>query len=38
MTPATWITMLVVMTFVWGGFSLVLTTAVRKESDKSGDA
>ncbi len=38
MTPATWITMLVIMAFVWGGFSLVLITAVRKESGKSGDA
>jgi hypothetical protein len=38
MTSATWITMIVVMTFIWGGFSLVLLTAVRKESEKSGDA
>lgn len=38
MTAATWITMIVVMSFVWGGFSLVLLTAVRKESGKSGDA
>jgi hypothetical protein len=38
MTTATWITMIVVMSFVWGGFSLVLLTAVRKESGKSGDA
>ena len=37
MTTATWITMLVVMSFVWGGFSLVLLTAIRKESGKSGD-
>ena len=37
MTAATWITMLVVMSFVWGGFSLVLLTAIRKESGKSGD-
>ena len=37
MTTATWITMLVVMSFVWGGFSLVLFTAIRKESGKSGD-
>jgi hypothetical protein len=34
MTSATWITMIVVMAFVWGGFSLVLLTAVRKESEK----
>lgn len=38
MTPATWITMLVVMAFVWGGFAMVLLTAVRKESGKPGDA
>lgn len=37
MTVATWITMLVIMAFVWGGFSVVLTTAIRKESGKSGD-
>ena len=37
MTTATWITMIVVMSFVWGGFSLVLLTAIRKESGKSGD-
>jgi hypothetical protein len=30
--------MIVVMTFVWGGFSLVLLTAIRKESGKSGGA
>ena len=38
MTAATWITMIVVMTFVWGGFFLVLLTAIRKESGKRGDA
>ncbi len=38
MTAATWITMLVVMAFVWGGFLLALSTAIRKESGKSGDA
>jgi hypothetical protein len=37
MTAATWITMLAVMAFVWGGFFIVLSTAVRKESGKSGD-
>jgi hypothetical protein len=30
--------MLVVMAFVWGGFSMVLLTAVRKESGKRGGA
>ena len=33
-----WITMITAMAFVWGGFSLVLSTAIRKESEKSGDA
>jgi hypothetical protein len=37
MTPATWITMLVIMAFVWGGFVMVLLTAVRKESGKRGE-
>jgi hypothetical protein len=37
MTAATWITMLVIMSFVWGGFSLVLLTAIRKESGKGAD-
>jgi hypothetical protein len=38
MTAATWITMLLVMAFVWGGFSTVLLTAIRKESGKSGES
>jgi len=38
MTIATWITMILVISFVWGGFSLVLAKAVRKESRKSIDA
>ncbi len=37
MTSATWITMLVIMAFVWGGFSTVLVTAIRKESGKRSD-
>jgi hypothetical protein len=37
MSIATWITMILVLAFVWGGFSLVLVTAVRKESGKSID-
>lgn len=37
MTAATWITMFVIMAFVWGGFSLVLLTAIRKESGKRVD-
>jgi hypothetical protein len=35
-TSSTWITMIVVMAFVWGGFALALVLAVRKESGKSG--
>ena len=35
MTPASWITMLTVLTVVWGGFGWILATAVRKESEKS---
>jgi hypothetical protein len=38
MTGPTWITMLTVMAFVWGGFAWVLLTAIRKESGKSGNA
>ena len=36
MTRASWITMILVMAFVWGGFAMVLLTAIRKESGKSG--
>jgi len=35
MTAATWITMLLVMGFVWGGFLWVLRIAVRKEAEKT---
>ena len=35
MTTTAWITMIAVMTFVWGGFALVVRTAVRKESGKT---
>ena len=37
MTTATWITMIVIMAFVWGGLAMALRTAVRKESAKSAD-
>jgi hypothetical protein len=37
MTTATWITMLGILTFIWGGFLLALQTAIRKESEKGGD-
>jgi hypothetical protein len=35
MARPTWITMLVILTFVWGGFVLAILTAVRKESGKA---
>ena len=31
---STWITMVGILAFIWGGFLLALRTAVRKESDK----
>ncbi len=34
MTAATWITMLAIVGFVWGGFALALSTAIRKEGRK----
>ena len=34
MTAATWITMIVIVGLVWGGFALAVATAVRKESGK----
>ena len=34
MTTSTVVTMVLIIGFVWGGFSLALFTAVRKESDK----
>ena len=36
MTTTAWITMIAVMTFIWGGFLVVLRTAVRSESGKNG--
>ena len=35
MTTATWITMIAVMAFVWGGLAMALRAAIRKESAKS---
>ena len=37
MTTATWITMIVIMAFVWGGLAIALSTAFRKESEKNAD-
>jgi len=34
MTTATWVTLIVIGGFVWGGFALALATAVRRESGK----
>ena len=34
METATWITMTVIIGFVWGGFLVALTTAIRKETGK----
>lgn len=34
-SAATWITMIVIVGFVWGGFLLAVTTAFRRESDKA---
>ena len=35
MTAATWITMVVIIAFIWGGFGLALSTAIRKEAGKA---
>ncbi len=37
MTTTAWITMIAVMAFAWGGFAIVLRTAVRRESGKTRD-
>ena len=34
MTAATWITLIVVCGFVWGGFVLVLSKAIQGESER----
>ncbi len=34
MTAASWITMIAILLFVWGGFAGALTIAVRKEAGK----
>jgi hypothetical protein len=35
-TTATWVTLVVIGGFVWGGFALALFTAMRRESGKDG--
>ena len=37
MTTATWITMIVILAFVWGGLAMAVRTAIRKESAKSAE-
>jgi hypothetical protein len=37
MTTASWITMILILGFVWGGFALLLTKALRKEAGRRGD-
>jgi hypothetical protein len=37
MTSATWMTLIAITTFVWGGFIVVVTTAFRKEAAKGPD-
>jgi hypothetical protein len=34
MQTITWITMIVIMALVWGGFGVLIVTALRKESRK----
>lgn len=34
MTVATWVTMIAILLFVWGGFGVALSIAVRKEAGK----
>lgn len=34
MQTVTWVTMIVIMSFVWGGFAFLLVTALRKEARK----
>lgn len=38
MTTATWITLVAIGGFVWGGFALALRTAIRSESGKASSA
>ena len=35
MTTSTWVTMIVIVGFVWGGFVMAVYTAFRKESGKA---
>jgi len=35
MTPAGVVTLVVIAGFIWGGFALILATAIRKEREKA---
>ena len=37
MTTATWITMVGILSFIWGGCFLAVRKAIRSESEKGGD-
>ena len=37
MTTATWITMIGILGFIWGGFSIALRKAVKSEAEKTQD-
>ena len=37
MTTATWITMIGVLAFIWGGFSIALRKAVKSEGQKNAE-
>lgn len=36
MTIVTWVTLIVIGGFVWGGFALAIRTAIRREAGKDG--
>jgi hypothetical protein len=36
MTTATWITMIGILGFIWGGFSIALRKAIKSEAEKDG--
>jgi hypothetical protein len=36
MTTATWVTMIGILGFIWGGFAIALKKAIRSESEKGG--
>lgn len=37
MEASGWITMILILAFVWGGFAIILATALRKEAGKTRD-